>query len=131
MGVAVTWQVYLAPIVLRADLYTLEAGVSSAVLTLAVGTASAVVERLREQAMAEAITQRRKLEEYSDRIRLFAEQTFPAIMEIANDEVAQVTSGFDDLLGYEPNTINTATVEQFIHPDDLARPPDTGTILRR
>ncbi len=119
-GITVVWQVYLAPTVFRADDVSFEFGVSTAVVTLAVGIASAVVERLREQAMNEAQTQRRKLEDYSDRIRLFAETTFPAMLVLVDGVVEEINEGFESLLQHDEQ-ITPDNISDFVHADDLAQ----------
>ena len=121
MAIGVAWQVYFGPVVVRPDDFSVEAGFGAAVMTLAVGIASAVVERLRAEAMREAREQRDRLQAYSDRIRHFAERTFPARLEFAGGAAQILSDGLDATLGYDHGSINAENLFDFLHPDDLAR----------
>ena len=96
-------------------------GLSAAIMTLLVGIASTIVESTRSRAVAEAANSERRLRHHRDRIRAFAESTFPGIAETTEQGTSYVSQGLKQLLGYDPDQFANRPIVEYVHPDDLPR----------
>ncbi|NOX50862.1 MAG: response regulator [Gammaproteobacteria bacterium] len=117
--IGVVWAGYLGPIVFRPTDFSQALGLGSAIMTLVVGTASVIVESTRARAVKEARKYRRDFEAHQERIRTFAESTFPGITVTSEKGIEYSSPGVKVLLGYTADEFSQQLIVDYVHPDDL------------
>ena len=121
MIISIAWQSYFGPVIFRPGEFSLRLGLGSGLMTLIIGIAATIMESTREGALQEAQAQRRRLQELSERMLVFAERTFPAIVQAQDNRITKINHGVESLLGYPPDVVTAENLLSYVHPDDLAR----------
>ena len=93
---------------------------STAVVVGVIGFAIVVLEATRTQTRLEAEHAMREMLTQRERLRAFAENSFPAIAEVNDGETVYVSDGVLDVLGHHTDEFKQRPLQDYVHPDDLA-----------
>ena len=115
---AAVWAGLLNPFLFATEPVIQGMNYSVAIMTLAIGVASIVVEQARASAVAAADAQSRLARIQFERIRAFAEGAFPAIVELRRGTIEYMSAGTRSLLGYLPESMLGTRIKNIIHPED-------------
>lgn len=91
---------------------------SAAILTLATGIASVIIEYTRSQAVREAEASAQRVLRQQKLLRNFAESAFKGIAEIATDGRITSCNGLSALLGYDEGIIEQRNALDHVHADN-------------
>ena len=98
---------------------------SSVIVLNVVGAALVVLETTRTRARIEAERATNELYSQRERLRSFAQHSFPVIAETEGAQILRASDSVSDLLGYSSEEFQRQPLSSYVHPDEL------GDILRQ
>lgn len=114
------WAGVIGPAFLLPEDLSPALSISAAIMTLAVGIPSVIIEYTRSQAVREAEASAKRVLQQQKLLRNFAASAFKGIAEISNTGSVLSCHGLGTLLGHEAGQIENANVHDYIHGDNAA-----------
>ena len=116
---SVAWVVSIGVTISPADPLYFGLVWSSAIVVAVVGAAVIVLEFTRTQARLEAESASIELLSQRERLRAFAERSFPAMAETDGPHLTYVSEGIQGTLGYTPAEFVQRRLTEYVHPEEF------------